>query len=89
MSELLSEVKEREALNQTTLGDSLETGDIAADEATETATRSPSFLRSRNRWQLAYTLLNNPSTIPLRGSQVNLGPTEKEEAGAGTEADAF
>jgi hypothetical protein len=28
--------------------------------------KSGKFLRNRNRWQLALTLLNNPSVIPLR-----------------------
>jgi hypothetical protein len=40
----------------------------AAEEAEEMTAELPlASVRSRARWNLAYTLLNNPSLIPLRG----------------------
>jgi hypothetical protein len=41
--------------------------------STDGQTVSATATRSRARWHLAYTLLNNPSLIPLRGSPGNVG----------------
>ena len=40
--------------------------------------------RARNRWLVTYTLINNPSLVPLRASQMEAG-AEGEVGGQGAE----
>ena len=44
----------------------------------DSRTAKQSFNLARNRWHLAYTLLNNPQVIPYRGSAVSLETDEDE-----------
>ena len=49
----------------TTAGDVIFGADARRDAVPQQ--RSPASLRARQRWQLALTLFNNPSTMQLRG----------------------
>jgi hypothetical protein len=41
--------------------------------------KSGKFLRARNRWQLALTLVNNPSIIPLRRRGINIRDLKSQQ----------
>ena len=86
MSELFKGVRKRKAAIDTSTADG-ETSFVLANDDTLEANAyagggekaDPAFLLQRNRWQLAYTLLNNPSLIPLRGGTMQLNRDDEDD----------
>jgi hypothetical protein len=69
-----------------------EANDVAQEDDNAEAVnaeKKESFVRARNRWQLAYTLVNNPEVIKYRNTSEGAPPQKAGNADAGILEDQF